>query len=92
MSLVKKDIVSNISDKALFNVQLSYDFFNYFFLLIKDKARKGHVVKLPLFGNFYFKATPERIGRNPKTNEQFIISKRSKLNFKTSDKVKNILN
>ena len=92
MSLVKKDIVSNISNKALINTQLSYDFFNSFLYLIKDKVTNDHIVKLALFGNFYIKVSPQRIGRNPKTKEQFVITKRSKLNFKTSNKVKTALN
>jgi nucleoid DNA-binding protein len=36
--------------------------------------------------------SPQRIGRNPKTKQDFIISKRKKLMFKTSSVVKKKLN
>jgi nucleoid DNA-binding protein len=38
------------------------------------------------------KNTPQRLGRNPITKEEFIISKRRKLYFKSSNKVKDLIN
>jgi nucleoid DNA-binding protein len=38
------------------------------------------------------KVTPERMGRNPKTGEEHVISERVKLNFIVSNKVKEQLN
>jgi nucleoid DNA-binding protein len=38
------------------------------------------------------KVTPERIGRNPKTGKEYVISERVKLNFIVSNKVKEQLN
>ena len=44
------------------------------------------------FGSFIYKKTPKRIGRNPKTLEEFVIKPRQKLTFKPSEEVKQNLN
>ena len=49
-------------------------------------------VKISNFGTFYEHTSPKRIGRNPKTKEEFIIKKRKKLAFKSSSFVKKSLN
>ena len=56
---------------------------------LKSKSR---IVKISNFGTFYTKYTPQRLGRNPKTKEEFIISKRLKLFFKPSNKIRSIIN
>ena len=36
--------------------------------------------------------SPKRVGRNPKTKEEFVIEKRSKLALKVSQNIKDLLN
>ena len=48
-----------------------------FFVDLLKKNSKQKIVKVSNFGTFYTKNTPQRLGRNPKTKEEFIISKRS---------------
>ncbi|MBC8476354.1 MAG: HU family DNA-binding protein, partial [Gammaproteobacteria bacterium] len=36
--------------------------------------------------------SPKRIGRNPKTKEEYEIRARKKLSFKASNKIKSLLN
>ena len=43
------------------------------------KKNSSNSVKILNFGTFYNHKSPKRIGRNPKTKEEFIISKREKL-------------
>ena len=62
-----------------------------FILLIKSKA-KSNTVKVSGFGSFSFKKTPNRLGRNPKTKESYIIPQLNKLNFKPSNKIKRDIN
>ena len=90
MSLTKKDLAKNISIKlglsqkdSLFFVQ------NFFKALIDNKTRNININK---FGTFLYKKTPKRIGRNPKTLEEFEIKARKKLSFKPSDDVKKSIN
>ena len=90
MSLTKKDLAKNISDKlglsqkdSLFFVQ------NFFKALIDNKSKNININK---FGTFSYKKTPKRIGRNPKTLEEFSIKSRLRLTFQPSDKVKQTIN
>ena len=91
MSFGKKDIVSNISSKAHITKDNSIEFFRIFLELVISKS-KSKVVKISNFGTFYSKNTPQRLGRNPKTKQEFVIAKRSKLFFKHSNKVRKIIN
>lgn len=59
--------------------------------LVKEKS-KSNKIKISGFGSFEVHETPQRLGRNPKTKESYIIDKRTKLNFKASNQVKKILN
>ena len=90
MSLTKKDLAINISKKlglsqkdSLFFVQ------NFFKILIDNKTSNININK---FGTFLYKKTPKRIGRNPKTLEEFDIKPRQKLSFKPSEEIKNNIN
>lgn len=91
MSLGKKDITKNISTKAHFSLKDSKKFLNSFLKLLNDKGR-NNTIKISKFGTFEKKITPQRIGRNPKTKEEFTINKRSKFTFKSSNNVKSFLN
>ena len=91
MSLGKKDIILNISSKAHVSLLTSKHFLDSFIDIIKSQS-KTKTVKLILFGSFQTKTTPTRLGRNPKTKEDFIIPQRSKLSLRTAQNIKNILN
>ena len=91
MSLGRKDIIKNVSSKAFISSNVSSDILNSFIKLIKNNS-KDKILKISSFGTFLTKKSPERIGRNPKTKEQFLISERSKLTFKSSNQVKSIIN
>jgi len=91
MSLGKRDIVKNISAEAHLTNQISSEILNCFINLIKSNS-VNKTIKISNFGSFYYKKTPRRIGRNPKTKETFPIPARSKLTFLSSNKVKNLFN
>tara|TARA_B100001057_G_scaffold229074_1_gene229339 strand:+ start:1067 stop:1339 length:273 start_codon:yes stop_codon:yes gene_type:complete len=90
LSVTKTDLAKNISQKlglsqkdSLFFVQ------NFFKMLIDNKSKNININK---FGTFSYKKTPKRIGRNPKTLEEFSIKSRLRLTFQPSDKVKQTIN
>ena len=91
MSLGKKDIVKNISTKAQIQTSLSSDILESFLKIIKLESG-SNIVKLSNFGTFHTKCTPARMGRNPKTLEPFLITKRYKLLLKPSSTIKKALN
>tara|TARA_B100001063_G_C16736228_1_gene542168 strand:- start:54 stop:329 length:276 start_codon:yes stop_codon:yes gene_type:complete len=91
MTLKKSDIAKNISSRISIKNSMSKDIVNSFIEIIKSKSDSS-MVKISNFGTFINKVTPERIGRNPSTGKEYIITERVKLNFTISDKVKKQLN
>tara|TARA_B100000787_G_C16174235_1_gene288107 strand:+ start:60 stop:335 length:276 start_codon:yes stop_codon:yes gene_type:complete len=91
MNFNKINIIKNISKKSLVSNGEASSILESFLLLIKDKA-KLKSVKLSRFGSFNFKKTPRRLGRNPKTQDSYIIPELNKLNFKPSNNIKEKLN
>ena len=91
MSLKKSDIAKNISSKVSISESVSKELVSNFIDIIKLKSNKADV-KVANFGTFANKVTPQRVGRNPKTGKEHIISERVKLNFIVSNKVKELLN
>ena len=91
MGLKKSDIAKNISSKASLSESVSKELVDSFIDIVKSKSNEQDV-KVANFGTFTNKVTPQRIGRNPKTGEEHIITERVKLNFIVSNKVKDQLN
>jgi integration host factor subunit alpha len=91
MNLKKSDIAKNLSSKVSVSESLSKELVSSFIDIIKLKSNVVDV-KVANFGTFSNKVTPQRIGRNPKTGKEHIISERVKLNFIVSNKVKELLN
>jgi integration host factor subunit alpha len=91
MSLTKTNIVNKIKKNSSLSVGEASSIFESFLSVIKSKS-KSKSVKLSGFGTFSFKKTPKRVGRNPKTKDSYIISELNKLNFKSSNKVKEKIN
>ena len=90
MGFGKKDIVKNISSKALISSKSSSLVLEAFISFIK--RNKSHKIKISKFGTYYLHNSPARIGRNPKTKGEFKIPATKKLTFKASNKVRSILN
>jgi len=90
MGLGKKDIVKNISFKTQFSNSDSKHILKYFLNLLKNNVHKN--IKISNFGTFVVKKTPERVGRNPKTKEDVMISAKKRISFKASSRIKNLLN
>jgi len=91
MNFSKNNLIKNIAKKSLVSSGEASAILESFLLLIKGKA-KLKSVKLSRFGSFNFKKTPKRLGRNPKTQDSYIIPELNKLNFKPSNKIKEKLN
>ena len=90
MSLVKKDICKNISDKAQINIIESQKIFSFFLALVIEKS--DNKIKITNFGTFFKHKTPERVGRNPKNKKKYVIKSFSSLRFKAASRLKNLIN
>ena len=90
MSLTKKNLANNISQKLGLSKKDSLSFVQHFFRTLIENKNKH--INISNFGTFIYKKTPTRIGRNPKTLQEFKIRSRQKLTFKPSDEVKQSIN
>tara|TARA_B100000768_G_C11283767_1_gene380494 strand:+ start:2500 stop:2775 length:276 start_codon:yes stop_codon:yes gene_type:complete len=91
LTVTKKDITKNLTSKLPISNEEALKLLNKFINLIKEEAISKKV-KLSGFGAFNFQMTPERIGRNPKTKESYIIESMIKLRFLSSNKIKEVIN
>jgi nucleoid DNA-binding protein len=90
MGFGKKDIVKNISSKALISSKTSSLVLDAFLSFIKQNKR--HKIKVSKFGTYYLHKSPARIGRNPKTKEEVVIGDRIVVTFKASKNILKYLN
>ena len=91
MTLTKKELAQNLSDQTELSFADAKKFVDLFFDTIKEQLNSGKTVKLSGFGTFDIVQTKERVGRNPKTMEEFPIPSKRKVKFTVSPKVKNLL-
>jgi len=54
-------------------------------------VKEGHV-KISSFGTFHIRTKSERIGRNPKTGKEVMITPRKSLSFRASHLLKESVN
>ena len=88
MTLTKKELAQNLSDQTELSLADAKKFVDLFFDTIKEQLNSGKTVKLSGFGTFDIVQTKERVGRNPKTMEEFPIPSKRKVKFTVSPKVK----
>ena len=92
MTLTKKELAQNLSDQTELSLADAKKFVDLFFDTIKEQLNSGKTVKLSGFGTFDIVQTKERVGRNPKTMEEFPIPSKRKVKFTVSSKVKKSIN
>ena len=92
MTLTKKELAQNLSDQTELSLADAKEFVDLFFDTIKEQLNSGKTVKLSSFGTFDIVQTKERVGRNPKTMEEFPIPSKRKVKFTVSPKVRKSIN
>lgn len=87
---------SKIVEKLHFSVGLSRSECSFFLETFIDKVlmslKNGENVKIANFGSFNLKHKSQRVGRNPKTKEEVMISARTVVKFKPSSYLINKIN
>lgn len=87
MNITKKIIATRVSKEAALNNNTASELLKKTLdIIIKNMISK--TIKISGFGSFKKYKSPQRLGRNPKTLESFIIPKRSIIRFKASKKLK----
>ena len=92
VNLTKKEIVNSIYMQLGFSKKVSENLLEDFFSIIIEELNQKKKVKISNFGTFILRFKKSRLGRNPKTLKQSIISERNVILFKPSKEFKNFIN
>ena len=92
INLTKKDLVNSLYLQIGYSKNISENLFEDFFEIIFSSLKKNKKVKIAKFGTFTIREKKSRIGRNPKTKENKIISKRNVVLFRPSKELKKRIN
>ena len=92
INLTKKDLVNLIYMQLGFSKQISENLIDDFFQTIIDNLDNEKTLKLSKFGTFSIRKKKSRVGRNPKTKKEAVISERNVVVFRPSMQLKNKVN
>lgn len=93
MAMTKADIVENVYEQlGGYTKKEASELVEMVFETIKDTLASGEKIKISGFGNFVVRNKRKRVGRNPQTGQEIVITARSVLTFKPSQVLKNALN
>ena len=92
INLTKKDLVNLIYMQVGFSKQISENLINDFFQMLIDNLKNEKSLKISKFGTFSIRKKKSRLGRNPKTKKETIISERNVVLFKASKEFKDFIN
>ena len=91
-NLTKKDIINSVYMQIGFSKKISENLLEDVFQIILNNIISNNKVKIAKFGTFLLRKKNRRIGRNPKTKEEKIISERNVILFRPSKELKKLIN
>jgi len=92
INLTKKEIINSIYMQIGFSKKISENLLEDVFQIIIKNIISEKKVKITKFGTFILHKKNERVGRNPKTKEEKIISERNVILFRPSKYLKQYIN
>ena len=92
INLTKKDLVNVVYMQLGFSKQISENLIDDFLSTIVLNIKTEKKLKLSKFGTFIIRKKKSRVGRNPKTKEEKMISSRDVVLFKPSKEFKDYVN
>ena len=90
-NITKINFSKNISDKTGFPISFSKKIVDDLLIIFTEMIKNNDLV-LKNIGTFRLLKKNERIGRNPKTKEKFLISRRKSIKFIVSKNLSKVLN
>ena len=90
--MTKADMVRIICEKMGFKPKEATEIVDLVFGILKETLEDGAKIRISGFGNFVVRQKRPRKGRNPKTGEAMVISRRRVVTFKPSDVLRKALN
>ena len=91
-NFTRKDLAIKLYQNVGFSKNFSSSIIDSFFETIIQELIKSNMIKISTFGTFKVIKKKERIGRNPKTKEEAVISSRKVVKFTPSILLKEKLN
>tara|TARA_B100000475_G_C14907176_1_gene277300 strand:+ start:82 stop:387 length:306 start_codon:yes stop_codon:yes gene_type:complete len=92
INLTKQEIVNSIYMQIGYSKNVAENLLEDFFDIIFKNLKENKKIKIAKFGTFELRLKKSRIGRNPKTKENKIISERNVILFKPSKELKKKIN
>jgi integration host factor subunit alpha len=92
VNLTKKDIINSIYMQIGFSKRISENLLEDVLNTIIDNLKINKKIKITKFGTFSIRNKKSRIGRNPITKENKVISDRNVVLFKPSKEFKDLVN
>ena len=92
INLTKKEIINSIYMQLGFSKKLIENILEDMFEILLDSLKNKGKVKISNFGTFVLRHKKSRVGRNPKTKKEALISERNVVLFKPSRFLKNKIN
>ena len=92
VNLTKKDLINLVYMQIGFSKQIAENLIEDFFFTIVTQLKKEKKIKISKFGTFSLREKKQRIGRNPKTKKEALISARNVVLFKPSKFLKKKIN
>ena len=92
INLTKKDLVNIVYMQLGFSKQISENLIDDFLSTVINNIKNEKKLKVSKFGTFTIRQKNSRIGRNPKTKEEKVISSRNVVLFKPSREFKEFVN
>ena len=89
--MIKDDLIINLSKKTGFSNSFSKKLISDFLNAVSNNIKTNKCI-IKNIGTFKLIEKKERMGRNPKTKEEFIIRKRKTVSFIASEKIIDFLN
>ena len=91
-AITKAIFVNHLNETIGLSKRECQIFFETFIEVLMNSLKQKNDVKIVNFGIFKIKNKKARIGRNPKTKEEVMISERNVIKFKPSNFLINLIN
>ena len=82
----------SLSCPLVYSKKVSETLLEEFFNILLNSLIHKKTVKISKFGTFFLKQKKQRIGRNPKTKKEAVITARNVISFKASKELKKFIN
>tara|TARA_B100001093_G_scaffold517482_1_gene599158 strand:- start:1215 stop:1508 length:294 start_codon:yes stop_codon:yes gene_type:complete len=90
-NFTRNDFIKNLSNQTGFSLNLSKKLINDLIYILHKSIKSGNL-NIKNLGSFKLLKKKERLGRNPKTKEEYLIKSRKSVSFTASKKILDIVN